>query len=239
MTFLPVTQRGYARPELIAETDWLAARLGDARLRIVDARAPQQYAAGHIPGAVSLDGFGRSIPRAANGDMAEPEEFSRIAGNLGISNDTTVVVYDAPSQRMGMVAWTFLYYGHQYVRILDGGFDKWSREGRPVSTDGVSYPLATYSAKPLEGVYCSLPQAKAGLGRSGFVFWDTRSRAEYEGTGSSAAGALPRPGRIPSAVHLEWTDLFDPDAKTLKTAAELRQLLESRGITPDVEVACY
>ena len=239
MTFLPVSQRGYAHPELIAETDWLAARLDGLGLRLVDARAPQQYAAGHIPGAVNLDGFGSGIPRAANGDMAGPKEFSRIAGNLGISNDTTVVVYDTPSQRMGMVAWAFLYYGHRDVRILDGGFDKWSREGRPVSTDVASFPIAAYTAKPLKGVYCSLSQAKAGQARSGFVFWDTRSTAEYDGTASSAAGALPRLGHVPGAIHLEWTELFDPDTETLKAAAELRRLLESRGITPEMEVASY
>lgn len=239
MTFVPVSQRGYAHPELVAETDWLERRLGSPGVRIVDARAPQQYAEGHIPTAVNLDGFGRGIPRSANGDMADPEEFSRIAGDLGIGNDMTVVVYDTPSQRMGMVAWAFLYYGHRDVRILDGGFDKWTREGRRISTDAVGYPPATYLATPLEGVYCSLSQAKAAQTRSDFVFWDTRSRAEYEGTASSGAGALPRPGHIPDAIHLEWTELFDPDTKTLKTAVELHQLLGSKGITPESEVACY
>ena len=92
-------------------------------LRIVDARHPGQYAAGHIPGAVNLNGFG-GIPRAANGDMASPDVFASLAGDLGISNDTTVVVYDDPSQTMAMVAWTLLYYGHLDVRILDGGLAK-------------------------------------------------------------------------------------------------------------------
>ena len=136
MTSTSVVQRGYARPELLTETDWLAAHLDDPRVRIIDARGPQQYAAAHVPGAVNLDGFGAGIPRAANADMAEPEQFSLIARELGIDNDMTVVVYDAPSQRMGMVAWTFIYYGHKDVRILDGGFDKWSGEDRPTATDG-------------------------------------------------------------------------------------------------------
>ena len=231
---IPLQQRGCANPELLADTDWLA----DPRVRIVDARAPQQYESSHIPGAVNLDGFGSDIPRAANADMADPQEFERIAGRVGIDNDMTVVVYDAPSQRMGMVAWTFLYYGHRDVRILDGGFDKWSAEGRPVSTDMPDYPRTTYVAKSVAEVYCSLADAKAGQGRSDFVFWDTRTPAEYEGT-VSGFGGLPRMGRIPGAVHLEWTELLDPETKTLKPASELRQLLESRGITPDKEVASY
>ena len=239
MTFVPVDQRGYAHPELLAETDWLAAHLEDPRLRVVDARGPQDYSAGHIPGALSLDGFGTGIPRAANRDMGSAEEFSQVAGELGIRKDMTVVVYDEPSQRIGMVAWTFLYYGHQDVRILDGGLEKWSGEGRPVSTAAVSYPIAAYAGKPADGIYCSLGHAKAGQAMSDFVFWDTRSLSEYEGTASSAAGALTRLGHIPGAIHLEWTDLFDPDTKTLKAAADLRQLLASKGITPEMEIATY
>ena len=105
---LSIRDRGYARPELLAETDWLAGRLTDAKLRVIDARQPDQYATNHLQGAVNLSGFG-GIPRAANGDMASPDEFAKLAGNLGISNDMTVVVYDDPSQTMGMVAWAFFY----------------------------------------------------------------------------------------------------------------------------------
>ena len=78
------------------------------------------------------------IPRTADGEMASPEEFSLVVGKLGIGNDGTIVVYDMPNQHMGLVAWAFLYYGHRDVRLLDGGFEKWSREGRPVSTQAAA-----------------------------------------------------------------------------------------------------
>src|SRR5690606_26124739 len=97
----PIAERGYARPELLAETTWLAGRLLDPNVCIVDARSEGEYAAGHLPGAVHLDGFGSAIPRDDNYDMGPPEDFARLAGGLGIANDTTVVVYDTPSQRMG------------------------------------------------------------------------------------------------------------------------------------------
>ena len=145
----------------------------DPNVRIVDARPPQQYAAGHIPGAVNLSGFG-GIPRAANGDMAGPEDFARVAGSLGIGNDATVVVYDAPSQMMGMVAWAFLYYGHQDVRLLDGGYHKWTQEGRPISTQAVSYPQTIFNAKPVEAIYCSLSQAKSSVRRRFFGILDPK-----------------------------------------------------------------
>lgn len=234
----PIAGRGYARPDLLAETGWLADRLGDPHIRVIDARSEREYTAGHIAGAVHMDGFGGSIPRAENGDMGSPEEFARIAGELGIDNGATVVVYDTPSQRMGMVAWTFLYYGHADVRILDGGVAKWQTEGRALETQVPEWSPAEYVAKPVEAVYCSLEQAKARIGSDDFVFWDTRSPDEYAGK-VAGFGSVPRPGRIPGAAHLDWTELLDRDTCTLKPAADLRQLLEARGITPDKQVASY
>ncbi len=238
MPIIPVDQRGYTNPQYIAEADWLEEQLNNSNVRIVDARPPQQYAAGHIPGAVNLSGFG-GIPRAANGDMADPEDFARVAGSLGIGNDATIVVYDAPSQMMGMVAWAFLYYGHQDVRLLDGGYHKWTQERRPVSTQAASYPQTIFSAKPVDAIYCSLSEAKSAYGRPQTVFWDTRSQAEYQGTAAAFGEPPPRLGRIPAAIHLEWVELLDPATKTLKPAAELRALLESKGITPDCEISTY
>ncbi len=234
---LPMRDRGYAHPELLAETDWLADCLTDPKLRVVDARQPEQYATIHIPGAVNLSGFG-GIPRAANGDMASPDEFASLASNLGISNDMTVVVYDDPSQTMVMVAWTFLYYGHMDVRILDGGLAKWSRENRPVSTQVADYPHATFVPKPQEPIYCSLDQVRAAVTEPKTVFWDVRSPEEFEGT-RAGFGPPVRMGRIPGAVHLDWTELFDQDTNTLKPAKELHALLASRGIAPDYEIDTY
>ena len=105
----PISERAYTRPELVAETGWLADRMPDPRIRVVDARSRNEYAAGHIAGAVHMDGFGSGIPRAENGDMGSPAEFARLVGGLGIDNDTSVIVYDTPSQRMGMVASSSMY----------------------------------------------------------------------------------------------------------------------------------
>lgn len=230
-----IADRGYAYPSLLVETDWLADHLNDEKIRLIDTRSAQLYEAGHIPGAVNLAAFG-GIPRAANGDMGTADEFSRLAGGLGVSVDSTVVVYDAPGAQMGMTAWAFSYYGHSAVHILDGGFEKWTSEGRPISTETGGYPAAQFGAKLVEDLYCSLEHAKTARGSSGTVFWDVRTRAEYEG---SQAGNNARPGRVPGAVHLEWTELLDPESRTFKPAQELRELLGSRGITPESEIDCY
>ena len=233
-----VSERGYARPELLADTEWLASQLDNPRIRVVDARSEKEYAQGHIARAVHVDGFGRGIPRDENGDMGSPAAFASLIGGLGIGNEHTVVVYDTPSQRMGMVAWAFLYYGHQDVRILDGGVTKWLAEGRALDSQRPDWPPVTYVARPMDAFYCSLEQAKASVGLDDFVFWDTRSADEYTGN-ASGFRPLPRPGHIPGAAHLEWSELLDPEGRTLKPAAELRHLLEARGITPDKQVAGY
>jgi hypothetical protein len=88
-----IRARGHA-PELLAETAWLTDRLADPSIRDVDARRREQYQAGHMSGAVHMDGFGNNIPRAENGDMGSAAEFARIVGGLGISNATRVVVYE-------------------------------------------------------------------------------------------------------------------------------------------------
>src|SRR5438874_5747396 len=202
MTSAPVRERGYAKPELLAETDWLASNLDNPRLRIIDTRAEPLYNEGHIPGAAALVKAG-GIPRAENGEMVGAEKFATIMGRLGVSNDTTVVVYDAPGAAMGMLAWSLMYYGHPDVRMLDGGFAKWTAEGRPVSTEASSYAEANFKAEPVEELYCSLEHAKSTLGTQNTVFWDTRTPAEYEGKAPTGPNAPARLGHLPGAVHLE------------------------------------
>ena len=235
MPATPVSERGYANPGLLAETDWLAEHLNDPALRLIDTRSKELYEAGHIPSAVNLAAAG-SIPRAENGDMGTPAAFSRLAEALGVSADSTVVVYDAPGAQMGMMAWAFMYFGHSRVQVLDGGFAKWTAEGRPTSTTPGGYPAGRFEAQAEEELFCSLDHATSAHGSPNTIFWDVRRREEYEGTEPVNNS---RPGHIPGAVHLEWTELLDPETRTFKSGDELRSLLNSRGITPESEINCY
>ena len=238
MPIHPIEKRGYAYPELLIDTTWLYNHISDEDLRVIDARSTEQYAESHLPGSVNLSGFG-GIPRTASGDMADPREFEQIAGSLGITNDMKVVVYDAPGPMMGTVAWAFMYYGHKQTQILDGGLSKWVSEGKPLSQDIPDYALSEFTASRNQGVYCSLEDAKCSINDSSSVFWDTRSIEEYQGARPVTGTTDMRLGRIPGAIHLEWTELFEQETKTLKSAGELRHLLESRGIKPEYEVNTY
>ncbi len=235
---IPILERGYAHPELLAETGWLADHLSDPGVRVVDARLDKEYARGHIPGAVHLDGYTFSGLRTGS-EMPAPEAFAQLVGALGIDEHTTVVVYDGGGPpTAGIVAWAFLYYGHPDIRLLDGGLTKWTTEGLSLSTDTPAHEPRTFPARLEEGVYCSLDQAKASVDDNNVVFWDVRPVGEFEGT-TKGWNAPPRLGHLPGAIHLEWAELFDSDNGTLKPAAELTSLLEAAGITPQATVSTY
>lgn len=232
---VPVAERGYAKPELLAESDWLVERLPDPMIRIVDARGDDDFAAGHIPGAVQLSGFslGTIGPEFADG-------FARRVGALGIDAETPVVVYDGggPSQLAGMIGWAFRYYGHPDVRYLDGGMAKWAAEERPTSSDAPTHEARTFVGSLVADLFCSLEQAKAGVADGSVLFWDVRSEGEFDG---STAGWNPPPrlGHMPGAILLDHVELFDADSGTIKPAAELTTLLAGKGITPESTVATY
>ena len=235
---IPVPERAYPYPELLAETEWLAGRLTDPTIRVVDARSNEDYARGHIPGAVQLDGYTFGGLRTGSA-MPEPEAFAHLVGALGIDEHTRVVVYDGGGPpTAGVVVWAFLYYGHPATSLLDGGLAKWTAEGLPLSDDAPTHEARTFGARLDGGVYCSLDQAKASVEDDGVVFWDVRSIGEFDGT-KKGWNAPPRLGHLPGATHLEWAELFDSDDATLKPAAELTTLLWGKGITPQATVVSY
>jgi thiosulfate/3-mercaptopyruvate sulfurtransferase len=137
---------------------------------------------------------------------------------------------------MGMAAWAFMYYGHSNVQVLDGGFEKWTAEGRSTTMTPGAYPVGNFQADVVEALFCSLDHAKSVHGTPNTIFWDVRRPGEYDG---SEGVNNPRTGHVPGAIHLEWTELLDPETRTFKPGPELRAMLESRGITPEAEIECY
>src|SRR5689334_2408992 len=138
------TQSGYARPELLVDTAWLAQHLTDANVRVVDIRA-RGYAEGHIPEAVFVDSNWIRNPKAPPTFLPTPQEFAALMSKLGISNDTRVIACD---ERGGIYAarlwWILNYYGHSNVALLDGGWVKWTAEQRATNAATPTFAAAKF-----------------------------------------------------------------------------------------------
>jgi thiosulfate/3-mercaptopyruvate sulfurtransferase len=233
-----MVDKGYAHPQLLWTAAELHGRLDDPTLCLIDTRAGEEYAQGHIPGAKLLDLFGISL---SDTDPAPLQAFSWMIAYLmsfrGVAADRTVVVYGQTSDvRAARGFWFLEYFGHQNVHLLDGGLRAWQDAGYPITT-------AAQLAKPttFETEVAVQPQVLATyrdildrLSTDNVVMLDVRTEAEYRGTSVRAA----RGGTIPGSVHLEWTHNLDANG-CFKPAAELRALYEAAGITPDKEVVCF
>jgi thiosulfate/3-mercaptopyruvate sulfurtransferase len=230
---------GYARPELLAETDWLAEHKDDPNLLIVDCDEQPAYLRLHIEGAIGLRTH--HYFKGKDGiNIMPPEEFEKVMSSHGIGNDTTVVTYD----NMGGVYaarlwWALDYYGHTDCRVLNGGFRKWYEEGRPVTMDQPHVVRASFKARPArEDSICSLDDVKDAIARDDVVVWDVRSHDEHTGDDNRPN---KRHGHIPGAVHLEWLDLTAPPVRSglLLPADEIRTKLKAIGITPEKTILTH
>ena len=230
---------GYARPELLAESDWLQERMGDPGLRIVDCDTHDVYRRAHLPNAVGLP-VHNYIKDASNSVyVMPPDQFTALMGSLGISNDTLVVTCDGfGSLSAARFWWVMNYYGHTNVRILNGGFSKWLHEGRPITQEVPALPpTTTFEPRVSPDLLCSLDYGKACVGSEEVTFLDVRSEGEW--TGENTRGNQ-RGGHVPGAIHLEWLNFVTNDAlRTIKPAQELRAMLKEAGVSPEREVVTY
>lgn len=236
----------------LVSTDWLAAHLADANLRIVDIRghvAPptdplphyynhrDDYLISHIPGAVFIDWVHEITDPASahHAKIAQPERFSEVMSRRGIGPETVVVAYDdAAGLFAARLWWALNYYGHGKVMILDGGWNKWLAEGRPVTAEVPEVAPAAFTARPQPTWIRTAEQVQSLLG-AGVLLMDARSPAEYGGQASRAA----RAGHIPGAINVPRTTLAAPDG-TLLLPDQLRKRFAEAGITdPTAEVVTY
>lgn len=223
---------------LLIEPEQLQAHLDDPHVLIVDLSDPISYAAGHIPGAVSL-GYAeliRPIPPAM-GLMATTVHLSEVLSSLGLTPERQVVAYDNEGNgRAARLLWTLAVLGHKRLSLLNGGRFAWEAGG-PFETRSRPVQPSTYQA--WLGNLAALAEKNwllAQLGRPDLALLDARTPAEYAGMDVRAA----RGGHIPGAVNLNWTDVMDPLRQLrLQPESALRAMLEARGVTPDKEVVVY
>jgi thiosulfate/3-mercaptopyruvate sulfurtransferase len=234
---------GYAKAVLVT-TDWLAEHAGDTDVVVAEVdENPDLYEEGHIPSAVKLH-WRDDLQDQVERDLVDRETFERLLRSLGIGNDTTVVLYGDKNNWFAAFAYWYLkIYGHEDVRILDGGRQKWIDEGRELTTEAPSPAAASYSAKERdESIRSYRDDVLKGLNGSGRALVDVRSPQEYAGEllappGYEQEGAQ-RGGHIPTAQSIPWAQAVRDDG-TFKSADELRELYGGKGVTPDQEVVAY
>jgi len=233
----------------------LAQRLDDPGLRIVDIRGRvghedlgngfekgiyqglrEDYHAGHIPGAVFVDWTTDLVDpsQAVKAQVASPEKFAQVMGQLGIAQDTEVVVYDqGVAQFATRLWWALHYYGHPQVRVLDGGWAQWQEQGYPVSQAVPQFTATTFTPQVQPQWRIEPAEITALLGGTGLKIIDARPAAHYRGERSRA----PRKGHIPGAVNLPRPDLLQGTA--FKSLEEWQMQFQALAVQPDDTVIAY
>lgn len=222
----------WAAPTALISTDALAAGLDKARL--IDAENAENYARAHLPGAVNL--YYLELEDAEENAKSGQPIFPRLAASkleaLGIARDTPVVVYDSGNGRAASGVWYILrFLGHADVRVLDGGFRKWLKEGRAVTQAVPQVTKAVYQVKPRADWVLKT----ADLAAKQALLLDARSIAEYAG---KEDGGARQAGHIPGAKSLPWT-LLGGELATFKEPDAMRRVLLDAGVTPDREIVTY
>ena len=236
LAVLLATQSAFARPELLVDTAWLAAHLNDGDVRIVDLR-PKGFGESHIPNAVWLDNNAIRSAKRPPHYLPTPAEFEQLMARLGISNQTRVVAYD---ERGGIYAtrlwWILNHYGHSSVAVLDGGWVKWTADGRPTNATAPTVTPARFKVHPGTVKVASLDDVKHAINRTGTKLIDARTQAEIDG---KDLRNIKRGGYIESSVPVYWEDTLNSDSKTFKSAAEIERLFRAKGIQPGDNVVAY
>ena len=236
-------ENGYAKPVLVT-TDWLAEHLNHDGVVVAEVdENPDLYDEGHIAGAVKLH-WRDDLQDPVERDLVDKPTFERLLSERGIANDTTLVLYGDKNNWFAAYAYWYLkIYGHGDVRILDGGRQKWADEGREFTTETPQPRQADYEANERdESIRTYRDSVRAQIGQQSKALVDVRSPQEYAGDlvappGYEQEGAQ-RAGHIPTAASIPWATAVRDDG-TFKSADELRELYEGKGVTPEKEVTAY
>jgi len=234
---------GYANGDALVSTEWLAGHLADPGHRLIEVDVnPALYGGGHIDGAVGWD-WKTDLQDQTVRDLASREALERKLSESGVTPDTTILLYGDNNNWFAAYAyWALKYYGHDKVKLVNGGRVKWEAEGRPYTTDVPQVTPTEYhfTGDSREELRAYRDQVRDAIGRAGLV--DVRSPGEYSGA-LLAPENLPqegaqRGGHIPTAVNVPWATAVKEDG-TFKDAAALRDLYGGKGITADREIIAY
>jgi thiosulfate/3-mercaptopyruvate sulfurtransferase len=243
---VPIEERGYANPDVLVSTDWVAAHLNDPNVRIIESNEdPLLYPSGHIPGAVQVD-WARDLNDPVRRDYLDKAAFEKLMSSIGVTKDTTVVFYGDKNNWWATYAfWVFQLFGHTNAKVMDGGRLKWEQEGREMTREVPSYPPTTYVAPERDDtkIRAFRDQVLAHQ-QAGKPLVDVRSPAEFSGERTHMPeypqeGVL-RGGHIPGAKNVPWARAANPDDGTFKPAEELKAIYEAeQGLKKGDDIITY
>ena len=231
-----------ARSDVLVSADWAEQNLTADKTVFVEVdEDTSAYDGGHIPGAIKLD-WKKDLQDQVRRDFVNREQFSALLSERGVANDDTVVLYGGNNNWFAAYAyWYFKLYGHQDVKLLDGGRKKWELDGRPLSADAVTRAATEYkAAEPDNSIRAFRDETVEAIGVKNLV--DVRSPDEF--TGKILAPAhLPqeqsqRPGHIPGAINVPWSKAANEDG-TFKSDEDLAELYKEACLDGEKETIAY
>ena len=241
-----IQKRGYAHPDALVSTEWVARHVNDPAVRIIESNEdPLLYPSGHIPGAVQVD-WTTDLNHQVRRDYIDRAAFQRLMSRIGVTNDTTVVFYGDKSNWWATYAfWIFQLFGHTKAMVMDGGRLKWEKEGRELVRDVPQYTATTYAARARDDSKIrAFKEQVLKHQAAGLPLVDVRSPQEYSGERTHMAeypqeGVL-RGGHIPGAKSVPWARAANPEDGTFRTADELRSIYErEQGLRPTDDIIAY
>jgi thiosulfate/3-mercaptopyruvate sulfurtransferase len=234
----------YAHPEVLVTTDWVANHLNDPNIRLIEVDVDTSaYDQGHIPGAAGWN-WQTQLQDTLRRDLADQRSFGQLAGSAGLTPETTVILYgDNNNWFAAWGFWQLKYYGHNDVRLMNGGRKKWLEEKRQLSTDAPKVQPTAYTAKsPDASIRAKREDIFSVLDKRSLAqLVDVRSPDEFSGRVIAPPGmteTAQRGGHIPGAASIPWAQAVAEDG-TFKPADALRQLYGGKGVTGDQEVIAY
>ncbi len=238
-----MTTSGYAHDRALVDADWALAHLTDPGVRFVEVDVDTTaYGQSHLPGAVGWD-WTSQLNDGIRRDLVGREDFSDLLSRSGIGPDTTVVLYGDNNNWFAAFAyWQLKLFGHDDVRIINGGRKLWLDRGLPITVDEPSYAPTGYQLpEPDFSLRAFRDDILPRLGDPGLALVDVRSPAEFSGEVIAPPGmseTAQRAGHIPGAASVPWAQTVREDG-TFKSPEELRALYEPKGVTPDKDVIAY
>ncbi len=228
----PPTSNGFVNSQLLVDAEWVLENLNDANVRIIDVRSQGEYNQGHIENAVWLDFESLRVTVDGIKNMAPKETIESILGELGLTTQNILVIYDrGRTPDATLVFWILEYHGHEDVKILDGGWNKWITSGNPTFNEIPNFNTTTYNATIRPELLATADSILENLDNPSKMILDVRTPAEFNGIDVRAK----RGGHIPGSFNVEWTRTLNPDG-TFRSAQSLFSMYHPLGVIEDKEI---